>query len=82
MWSPGIQGFIETNGSYFYMIIFVLEIMEPFLPPDPECLEMFARSLTPKWSSWGNETIKYQNLSYYRKSESPLRQLLRNRGGF
>lgn len=45
------------------------QILEPFLPRNPRCLEMFARSLTPEWDSWGNETIKFQNLSYYVKKE-------------
>lgn len=31
------------------------EILLPFLPDDPECLELFARSLVPGWTSWGNE---------------------------
>ena len=29
------------------------------------CLEMFARNLTPDWSSWGNEVLMLQNVHYY-----------------
>ncbi|CAK8690297.1 unnamed protein product [Clavelina lepadiformis] len=32
---------------------------------NPRCLEMFARSLSPSWSSWGNEVVKLQNISYF-----------------
>eukprot|EP00112_Aurelia_sp_Birch-Aquarium-sp1_P012801 Seg2698.1 transcript_id=Seg2698.1/GoldUCD/mRNA.D3Y31 product="Methyltransferase-like protein 4" protein_id=Seg2698.1/GoldUCD/D3Y31 len=45
------------------------EILLPFLPDDPECLELFARSLVPGWTSWGNEVLKYQNTVYFEKVE-------------
>ena len=32
-------------------------------------VELFARSLMPGWVSWGNETLKMQNLSYFESSE-------------
>jgi len=33
---------------------------EPF-----RCLELFARNLTPGWTSWGNEVLMMQNLTYF-----------------
>ncbi|GMH37806.1 hypothetical protein BSKO_05679 [Bryopsis sp. KO-2023] len=39
------------------------EIVQSLLPSSPfsNCLEMFARELTPGWSSWGNEVLHFQN---------------------
>ena len=31
------------------------DILSQYVPHDSLCLEMFARNLTPHWTSWGNE---------------------------
>ncbi|KAF3918057.1 hypothetical protein ABW21_db0205640 [Orbilia brochopaga] len=33
-------------------------LVEPYLPPEPRCAEIFARNLTEGWFSWGNEVLK------------------------
>ncbi|KAI9248591.1 MT-A70-like protein, partial [Phascolomyces articulosus] len=37
-------------------------LLKPYLLEDPKCLEMFARCLTPGWTSWGNECLKFQHM--------------------
>ena len=39
--------------------------IEPLLRKDYHALEVFARSLTAGWWSWGNEVLKYQWNSYW-----------------
>ncbi|CAB1349522.1 unnamed protein product [Coregonus sp. 'balchen'] len=41
------------------------EVLRPYVGADAQCLELFARSLQPGWTSWGNEVIKFQHVSYY-----------------
>ncbi|KAI7849734.1 MT-A70-domain-containing protein [Circinella umbellata] len=41
-------------------------ILKPYLPDDPKCLELFARCLTPGWTSWGNECLKFQHDRFFR----------------
>lgn len=41
------------------------EVLRPYVGADARCLELFARSLQPGWTSWGNEVIKFQHVSYY-----------------
>ncbi|XP_065834675.1 N(6)-adenine-specific methyltransferase METTL4-like isoform X2 [Oscarella lobularis] len=43
------------------------EILRPYLPKDASCLEIFARNLIPKWTSWGNEVLKFQCADAYFK---------------
>ncbi|XP_034940928.1 N(6)-adenine-specific methyltransferase METTL4 [Chelonus insularis] len=43
----------------------IIEVMEPYLPPEPNCLEIFARYLLPNWTSWGLEVLKLQQASFY-----------------
>ncbi|KAK7502171.1 hypothetical protein BaRGS_00006535, partial [Batillaria attramentaria] len=31
------------------------EVLSPYLPENPRCLELFARNLWPGWTSWGRE---------------------------
>ena len=31
----------------------------------PPCLELFARNLTPHWTSWGNEVILHQHTEFF-----------------
>ncbi|NXU47076.1 METL4 protein, partial [Turnix velox] len=40
-------------------------VLAEFLKPDVECLELFARSLQPGWTSWGNEVLKFQHIDYF-----------------
>ncbi|RKP26697.1 MT-A70-domain-containing protein [Syncephalis pseudoplumigaleata] len=45
-----------------------LELLKDYLPAadgPPQCLELFARSLTPGWTSWGNEPLKFQSTDYF-----------------
>lgn len=45
------------------------ELMEPYMP-DPtnySALEVFARTLTAGWMSWGNEVLKYNSDIYWAK---------------
>ncbi|XP_018334648.1 methyltransferase-like protein 4 isoform X2 [Agrilus planipennis] len=41
------------------------EILKEFLPNQPKCLEVFARYLLPKWTSWGLEVLRFQHNSLY-----------------
>ncbi|KAG9274065.1 methyltransferase-like protein 4 [Astyanax mexicanus] len=40
-------------------------VLRPYISPNARCLEMFARSLQPDWTSWGNEVLKFQHHSYF-----------------
>ncbi|KFR06418.1 Methyltransferase-like 4, partial [Opisthocomus hoazin] len=41
------------------------DVLAEFIKPDVECLELFARSLQPGWTSWGNEVLKFQHIDYF-----------------
>ncbi|XP_061569935.1 N(6)-adenine-specific methyltransferase METTL4 [Cololabis saira] len=41
------------------------EVLRPYIGPEAECLELFARNLQPGWTSWGNEVLKFQHTSYF-----------------
>ncbi|XP_061660751.1 N(6)-adenine-specific methyltransferase METTL4 isoform X2 [Syngnathoides biaculeatus] len=41
------------------------EVLKPYIKADAERLEMFARSLQPGWTSWGNEVLRFQHASYF-----------------
>ncbi|KAJ7338718.1 hypothetical protein JRQ81_012620 [Phrynocephalus forsythii] len=41
------------------------EILKQYTKPGVECLELFARSLQPGWTSWGNEVLKFQHMDYF-----------------
>nr|CAI5868802.1 unnamed protein product [Callosobruchus analis] len=43
----------------------LVEILKPYLPEKPHCLELFARYLLPGWTSYGNEVLKLQHDSIY-----------------
>ncbi|XP_078657081.1 N(6)-adenine-specific methyltransferase METTL4-like [Branchiostoma floridae x Branchiostoma belcheri] len=45
------------------------EVLQNYLPPSPICLELFARSLQPSWTSWGNEVIKFQHLDFFNEDQ-------------
>ncbi|XP_053268635.1 N(6)-adenine-specific methyltransferase METTL4 [Pleuronectes platessa] len=41
------------------------EVLQRYVGADASCLELFARSLQPGWTSWGNEVLKFQHKSYF-----------------
>uniref|UniRef100_A0A3Q1FDH5 Methyltransferase 4, N6-adenosine n=1 Tax=Acanthochromis polyacanthus TaxID=80966 RepID=A0A3Q1FDH5_9TELE len=41
------------------------EVLKPYVGAEAKCLELFARSLQPGWTSWGNEVLKFQHTSYF-----------------
>ncbi|XP_021936131.1 methyltransferase-like protein 4 isoform X2 [Zootermopsis nevadensis] len=41
------------------------DVLAPYLPTNPRCMEIFARYLLPGWTSWGCEVLKLQHLSLY-----------------
>ncbi|XP_061522948.1 N(6)-adenine-specific methyltransferase METTL4 isoform X2 [Phycodurus eques] len=41
------------------------EVLKPYIKADGKCLELFARSLQPGWTSWGNEVLRFQHGSYF-----------------
>ncbi|XP_029005110.1 N(6)-adenine-specific methyltransferase METTL4 [Betta splendens] len=41
------------------------EVLKSYVGAEAECLELFARSLQPGWTSWGNEVLKFQHVSYF-----------------
>ena len=41
------------------------DLLKPYLPENPECLELFARYLLPSWTSYGNEVLKLQHISLF-----------------
>ncbi|XP_069127421.1 N(6)-adenine-specific methyltransferase METTL4-like [Argopecten irradians] len=40
-------------------------VMKEYLPSNSHCLELFARNLTPDWTSWGNQVLKHQHMKYF-----------------
>ncbi|KIW63718.1 hypothetical protein PV04_08701 [Phialophora macrospora] len=47
-------------------------LLEELLPPDYRALELFARSLTAGWWSWGDEVLKFQHESQWVDSLTQL----------
>lgn len=41
------------------------EVLAGYIRSNAQCLEMFARSLQPGWTSWGNEVLRFQHLDYF-----------------
>lgn len=39
----------------FHVFLCLPEVLRPYLPSSPRCLELFARNLWPGWTSWGRE---------------------------
>jgi hypothetical protein len=58
--------FIIYSDNYF---ILILEILIPYLPSTPKCLELFARYLLPNWTSYGLEALKFQHQFLYENSD-------------
>ncbi|XP_069784434.1 N(6)-adenine-specific methyltransferase METTL4 [Narcine bancroftii] len=46
------------------------EVLKGLARPHAECLELFARNLQPGWTSWGNEVLRFQHLSYFQELEA------------
>lgn len=42
-----------------------IEVLKPYIAAEAKRLELFARSLQPGWTSWGNEVLKFQHTSYF-----------------
>lgn len=54
------------NGAIgFSSVLVSLEALKPYIRAEAECLELFARSLQPGWTSWGNEVLKFQHTNYF-----------------
>ncbi|GIY30038.1 n(6)-adenine-specific methyltransferase METTL4 [Caerostris darwini] len=45
----------------------LVEVLKPYIPQNPQCLELFARYLLPGWTSLGNEVLKLQNIKLFEK---------------
>jgi hypothetical protein len=48
-----------------FILILVLtfsELLKKYVPDDANCAEVFARGLTPGWTSFGNQTLLFQSL--------------------
>ena len=45
----------------FLCIVLLTELLKRFLAPEPRCLELFARSLVPGWTSIGLEVLRLQH---------------------
>nr|XP_006634415.2 PREDICTED: methyltransferase-like protein 4 isoform X1 [Lepisosteus oculatus] len=46
------------------------DVLKEYVDPAAKCLELFARNLQPGWTSWGNEVLKFQHLSYFNVEET------------
>ncbi|KAL6244175.1 hypothetical protein RBB50_009045 [Rhinocladiella similis] len=44
-------------------------LLEELLPPQPQVLELFARSLIAGWYSWGDEVLKFQRETHWTSPE-------------
>ncbi|CAC5378173.1 METTL4 [Mytilus coruscus] len=56
---------MSVPSSVHSMKIPLQDIMKPYLPEKPKCLEIFARNLTPGWCCYGNEVFKHQHMDYF-----------------
>ncbi|XP_076088608.1 N(6)-adenine-specific methyltransferase METTL4-like [Mytilus galloprovincialis] len=56
---------MSVPSSIHSMKIPLQDIMKPYLPETPNCLEIFARNLTPGWCCYGNEVFKHQHMDYF-----------------
>ncbi|KAJ8883411.1 hypothetical protein PR048_015254 [Dryococelus australis] len=46
------------------------DVVAKYLPPSPQCLELFARYLLPGYTSWGTEVLKLQQMCLYQQQSS------------
>ncbi|VDI54412.1 Hypothetical predicted protein [Mytilus galloprovincialis] len=56
---------MSVPSSIHSMKIPLQDITKPYLPETPNCLEIFARNLTPGWCCYGNEVFKHQHMDYF-----------------
>lgn len=49
----------------------LIDVLQPFLPANPHCLELFARNLMPGWTSWGDEPLCHQHVDFMEPSSLP-----------
>lgn len=47
----------------------LLELLKPYLPEEPQCLEIFARYLLPNFTSYGNEVLRLQHKILFTKTK-------------
>ncbi|KAK3908686.1 N(6)-adenine-specific methyltransferase METTL4 [Frankliniella fusca] len=47
----------------------IIDMVKPYLPPEPRCMEIFARYLLPNWTSWGLEVLKLQHASLFEENK-------------
>lgn len=62
MFAPEFIQTCHINSSSSFLSV---EVLKPYLGAEAKCLELFARSLLPGWTSWGNEVLKFQHTSYF-----------------
>ena len=53
-------------------------LIEPYLPINPQVLEIFARYLVQGWTSWGNEVLKYNCECYLEQERASTKQKARH----
>lgn len=53
-------------------IVSFVDLLAPYLPKDPCCLELFARNLNHGWTSWGNEVSSQGTYSVYNDEKGVL----------
>ncbi|GFS25652.1 methyltransferase-like protein 4 [Elysia marginata] len=77
---PSHQGVSEVPDKFVVMSLpcalhskkpILSEVLRPFLPSRPQCLELFARNLVPGWVSWGDEPLCHQHVDYMEPSTLP-----------
>lgn len=69
---PPLQGMcilLVKRCESLKLIVASKDVMAKYLPKNPKCLELFARCLTPHWTSWGNECLKFQHDQYFESVE-------------
>ncbi|KAK9832584.1 hypothetical protein WJX81_001061 [Elliptochloris bilobata] len=45
-------------------------LLAPLLPPQPRCLELFARNLVAGWTTWGNDALRFQTLDRFKTARA------------
>lgn len=54
-----------TIPSLVFVFPIRTDVLRPYVGAEAKCLELFARNLQPRWTSWGNEVLKFQHTSYF-----------------
>ncbi|KAK8937029.1 Methyltransferase-like protein 2 [Platanthera zijinensis] len=64
------QIFISIPGAYSRKPPLAKLLVDNIPGPKPSrCIELFARELIAEWTSWGNEPLRFQDLTYFVKRE-------------